>query len=744
MISRRTYGARLLGVAALVAAAQTVHAQQRILETHPIANVSGERRSVQARTAGACLAPPSGLVGWWPGDNNENDIVGGNNPSAVNAVTLAPGEVLDGFTFGTNGYIQIPQSPSLENQQFTWAAWVKPAGPGPENDRNGSVIVNQLTNGSNFVQLSWSASSQQFVFVFGDDSTEFILSSNTFAPGAFYFVTGTYDGSVFRLFVNGVLQGSLTETKTVSYSSAGWQIGGNLSANQFSRTWNGVIDEVQAFDRALSQSEIESIFNAASAGECKNSLISSPGACLAPPSGLVSWWPGDTNENDIVGGNNPSAVNAVTLAPGEVRDGFTFGNEGYIQIPQSPSLENQQFTWLAWARPDGPGPNKTNIMINQDIDLTDASVSLGWRSSDQRFTFLVGNTQTETLASADAFPSGTFYLVAGTYDGSAFNLYVNGVLEASLSESKTVAYSSSGWEIGSGSLQYFPGFPDTWVGIVDEVQAFNRPLSQPEIQSIFTAAGAGECKPAAISAGGVVSASAFGEFTSVSPGSWIEIYGSNLAVNTRGWTGADFNGINAPTSLDGTYVTIGSQAAFVDYISPSQVNALIPSNVATGTQQLTLTSPGGTTASVNLTVNPVEPGLLAPSNFKLNGTQYVVAQFADGAFVLPEGAIAGLNSRPAQPGDEIVLYGIGFGPVSPNLPAGQLVQQANTLASSLEMSVGGVPVTNVPYSGLAPGFTGLYQFNIVVPASTGTGAVPLTFTVGGVAGTQTLYLAVGN
>jgi uncharacterized protein (TIGR03437 family) len=45
---------------------------------------------------------------------------------------------------------------------------------------------------------------------------------------------------------------------------------------------------------------------------------------------------------------------------------------------------------------------------------------------------------------------------------------------------------------------------------------------------------------------------------------------------------------------------------------------------------------------------------------------------------------------------------------------------------------------------LAPGFTGLYQFNVVVPASPGNGAVPLTFTVGGVAGTQTLYLAVGN
>ena len=59
------------------------------------------------------------------------------------------------------------------------------------------------------------------------------------------------------------------------------------------------------------------------------------------------------------------------------------------------------------------------------------------------------------------------------------------------------------------------------------------------------------------------------------------------------------------------------------------------------------------------------------------------------------GAIPGLPSRPAQQGDEIVMYGIGFGAVSPNIPAGQLVEQANSLAS-FDLFIGGVPVTNVP------------------------------------------------
>jgi uncharacterized protein (TIGR03437 family) len=50
--------------------------------------------------------------------------------------------------------------------------------------------------------------------------------------------------------------------------------------------------------------------------------------------------------------------------------------------------------------------------------------------------------------------------------------------------------------------------------------------------------------------------------------------------------------VNAPTSLDGTSVTIGGQAAFIDFISSGQVNALVPSNVATGTQQMTVTVDG--------------------------------------------------------------------------------------------------------------------------------------------------------
>jgi uncharacterized protein (TIGR03437 family) len=244
---------------------------------------------------------------------------------------------------------------------------------------------------------------------------------------------------------------------------------------------------------------------------------------------------------------------------------------------------------------------------------------------------------------------------------------------------------------------------------------------------------------------GVVSASAFGTLPGIAPGSWIEIYGTNLAVDTRGWGTADFSGVNAPTSLDGTKVTIGGQTGYVAYISAGQVDVQVPSNAPLGSQPVVVTTAYGTSAGSNITVNATQPGILAPASFKVGGNQYAAALFQDGAtYVAPPGAIPGVTSRQAKPGEIITIYGVGFGPVTPNIPAGQTVQQSNTVASPVAFLFGGTAATS-NYSGLAPQAVGLYQFNVVVPNVANSDLVPLTFTLGGSAvTTQTLYTAVHN
>ncbi len=257
---------------------------------------------------------------------------------------------------------------------------------------------------------------------------------------------------------------------------------------------------------------------------------------------------------------------------------------------------------------------------------------------------------------------------------------------------------------------------------------------------VLTAPGAGGLAPS-IQAGGVVSASAFGGFTSIAPGTWVEIYGSNLAGGSREWAGSDFAGTTAPNTLDGTVVKIAGQQAFIRFISSGQVNAQIPSNIAAGPQSITVQTNNGVSAAYPIAVNATQPGILAPSSFIIGGKQYVAALHSDGAFVLPVDAIAGVASRQAQPGETILLYGIGFGSVTPSIDAGQIVGAQNQLALPLTISFAG-SAASVSYAGLSPGFVGLYQFNVAVPNVSDGDLTPLNFTLGGTQGGQTMFISV--
>ncbi len=242
-----------------------------------------------------------------------------------------------------------------------------------------------------------------------------------------------------------------------------------------------------------------------------------------------------------------------------------------------------------------------------------------------------------------------------------------------------------------------------------------------------------------------ITAGSYGGSASIAPATWIEIYGLNVGTSTPGyeWAGSDFQGSNAPTALAGTTVTVGGKLAFVDYVSPGQVNAQVPSNIETGQQQVVVTTAGGSGDPFNVNVNSTQPGLLASPPFDIKGTQYVVALFPTQFYVLPPGTISGVASKRAVPGDTILLYGVGFGALSDGTPAGVIDSAQNNINASFTISIAGAPA-QIAYSGLTPGFVGLYQINVVVPNIAPNDQAPLTFSVNGTPGTQTLYLAVGS
>jgi uncharacterized protein (TIGR03437 family) len=251
------------------------------------------------------------------------------------------------------------------------------------------------------------------------------------------------------------------------------------------------------------------------------------------------------------------------------------------------------------------------------------------------------------------------------------------------------------------------------------------------------AAGASVSSLASITAPGVVNAASFSQ--PISPGSFVTVYGQNLADTTTGWSAAITNG-KLPTSLGGVQVLINGKNAYVYYVQPTQVNAIAQPDTVTGSVEVdVITNHGTVPALVNMV--PVSPGLFT---YSLQGKLYAAALFnSDGAYVGAVGAIPGVTSRPAQAGDYILLFATGLGQTSPPYPVGQVLTVAYPVPDLAQISVliGGKPAT-VPYAGMT--YPGLFQINVQVPNGVPAGDQSIVLGVAGQASLPTVYLTFGG
>jgi len=236
-----------------------------------------------------------------------------------------------------------------------------------------------------------------------------------------------------------------------------------------------------------------------------------------------------------------------------------------------------------------------------------------------------------------------------------------------------------------------------------------------------------------IAAGGVVNGASFQ--SGIVPGSWITIKGSNLSpVAQDTWDKAIVNGV-LPTSLDGVTVNVGSKLAFVYFISPGQINAQAP-DVGAGPVPVTVTTPGGT--SVAFTANITAQ---SPAFFLWPGNQ-AVATRQDGSLAVKDGTFPGATTVAAKPGDVLILWGTGFGPTTPPVAAGiQVPGDKIYNASPVSVTIG-TATAQVFGAALSPGYAGLYQVAIQVPASMADGDYALKAAVSGASSPDGVILTV--
>jgi uncharacterized protein (TIGR03437 family) len=190
------------------------------------------------------------------------------------------------------------------------------------------------------------------------------------------------------------------------------------------------------------------------------------------------------------------------------------------------------------------------------------------------------------------------------------------------------------------------------------------------------------------------------------------IYGTNLAYSTAAVSPGDLQDGALPTVLLGasdTSVLIDYSPAALYYVSPTQINFLVPPDLLPGPVTVyvdvdTLRGP-----LIQMTLTPAAPGL-----FQLD-SQNAVATLPDGSVLTP--------TSPAKPGNIVILWATGLGAVVPPVDGFELPTAAARLVAGADLSIllDGTPVDPgaIQYAGVAPGNAGLYQINLKLPLNTG-------------------------
>ena len=420
-------------------------------------SVVSSNAALTVSSMSSCDPVPSGIVGWWPGEGNADDVVGGNNGTLPNGGSYTNGEVGLAFNFdGISQYLLVqPTNGALDigsGSGLTIEGWIKPTtlsavgiiteyervlatGSGSDVGLDFAINNNDTNNlpgclGVNLVDTNGA-------------SHPLASPGNVITNGVWQHVALTYDkASGFgRLYVDGqlVAQASLgTFTPQTSYTNVLTARTTFNSVASPNAPFAGGIDELSFYSRALSSNEVAAIYNAGTAGKCTSvsapvitvqptsetvpvggtaafsvtatgtaplsyqwsvngasishatsstlvvtnvqlnqsgnvywvtvsngggSTISSNvvltvhsvGSCDSVPSGIVGWWPGEGNADDIFGTNNGILQGGVNFLPGEVGMAFNFyDTNASVFIPASSNLNvgaGPGLTVEAWVKP---------------------------------------------------------------------------------------------------------------------------------------------------------------------------------------------------------------------------------------------------------------------------------------------------------------------------------------------------------------------------------------------------------
>lgn len=253
-----------------------------------------------------CVSPPSGLVAYWPGQNNAFDVAGTNNGTLVGGVNYSAGEVGAAFNFGgVNGYVSVPSSPALNlTNALTIEAWIKlnnlntyyfiatkqPSGTAGNNIGGNFEFAIQPTG---YMELLHQTSA-------GRTFSSYVATSGV-STGVLHHVAVTLEsGGNVNFYLDGAAAGTFPQQGTFGITnSQPVRIGTRADAYSY---FNGLIDELSIYNRALTSNEINSIYLAGSDGKCMPPTAPS---ITAQPQGVTNFFGTSAQFNVAAFGSPP-------------------------------------------------------------------------------------------------------------------------------------------------------------------------------------------------------------------------------------------------------------------------------------------------------------------------------------------------------------------------------------------------------------------------------------------------------
>jgi uncharacterized protein (TIGR03437 family) len=789
----------------------TINLDQQPLGTYTLTvtgrddcNAASSQSFTLTVVAAQCANTRPGLVSWYRGENNAADFQNNNNAASANGVGFAPGRVGQAFNFNGSSEVVIPNLPSLNFQQFTFEFWVYPNGL----DGSVEILLNKEEDPYTTYQYeiglagpAGNAPVGTLLFALNGlnglpaDFGGFVNGGAVLPQATWTHVAVTFNGATLKTFVNGAVARTITGLSGTMLTAPGpLKLGSRSSTliNQLPQDrFNGALDEVALYSRALTEQEILNIFNAGNAGKCTVPVNTPPtiqaGAAItrqqgstAAPSALatvsdVESEPGDllvtvanapagiaitniTNTNGAITGNVAAACNAAlgaNVVSLRVSDGVLVNTASFtvnVTANSAPVLGS-------YASPGTLKPGDS-IQVTPSVAPSDnGTLTSLFATVAGDFTGSVSILPaTGVVTLSNVRPAGMHVVTITATDNcglattASFNFVVS-KFDTNVSLSATGAPFAQGQPADltatvitnavtttppSGTVTFFDGANTLGTATLDVSGKARLTTSalEPGARALTARYNGDTAYAGSISAPlGLdvayaavhVSAASF-TGTSLAPEQLVSAFGARLAT-----TRATAITLPLPTTLAGTAVRVRDNAgkealAGLFFVSPTQVNYLMPSGLAAGLATITVVASDGVSSITRIQLGPLNPGIFtADASGKGFPAAQVLRVLANGTQTLEPVARLDTTTNkfvgvPIDLGgatDQVflILYGTGWRLRNSAAPASALVAG---------MSAG------ISFLGAQPSLLGVDQANLLLPKSLlARGEVEVTLTVEG-------------